>query len=236
MNKDINNATVLNMGLQGLLFLVLWLLVVPSYGLMTDDSDDLCAPFADTPVQASSIEQMLAAADEGMLYRIETKNSRAGFSVLGPVGLVEAEFKHFSGGVALLDKKADKVRTMVALDVGSLESDTILVASMLKSKQFLDAESFPKIVFTGHEVEWITPYRAVLKGELSMHGVTQTVAFYVEVSQPKDNYFAHEEIKITASTTISRVAFGLNALPGAIDDKVNLTMAFNVVRYRVEYL
>jgi len=208
----------------------------PVYAMVADDSADVCAPFKDTDVALSSIAQMLSAADNGMLYRIDQEKSKAGFCVEGPTGLVRANFKRFSGGVALLDNRADHIKTLMAMEVDSLESDTILVAPMLKGGAFLDAKTFPKIVFVGKRVEWINSHKAVLRGELTMHGQTREVAFYIELTAARQKSYAMESISIKASTTISRQQFGLDALVDVVADRVTLCMEFEAVRYRVEYL
>lgn len=219
-----------------IVLLSLFTFIAPAYAMVADDSANVCAPFTDTNVGESSIAQMLSAADNGMLYRINQETSKAGFCVQGPTGLVRANFKRFNGAVALLDNRADNIKTLIAMDVDSLESDTFLVASMLKGDAFLDAETFPKIFFVGKSVEWINSRKAVLKGELTMHGQTREVAFYVELTVPRQKSYAMESISIKASTTISRTQFGLGALVGVVDDKVTLCMEFEAVRYRVEYL
>jgi len=227
MNIVIKNLAIL---------LSVFTLISPVHAMMVDDSTDMCAPFKDTDIGQSSIAQMLSAADRGMLYQIDQASSKAGFCVEGPTGLVRADFKRFNGGVALLDNRADEIKTLMALEVDSLESDTFLVASMLKGDTFLDAETFPKIVFIGKSVEWVNAHKAVLKGELTMHGQTREVAFYVTLTAPRQKSYAMESISIKASTTISRQQFGLGALADVVADRVTLCMQFESVRYRVEYL
>ena len=208
----------------------------PATARLTGNADELCAPFANTPLDQSFIADMLTAAGNGTLFRIEPGSSRMGFCVQGPMGLVRAEFKQFNGGLTFQGADAENARTLVALDVSSLVSDTLFADSMLKSEQFLDAETYPQIYFVGRSVEWINARKAVLKGDLTLHGVTREVAFYVELSEPRQQQYAKEKISIKASTTISRAEFGIQALAPAVDDRVTLCMQVKAVRYLVDAL
>lgn len=216
-------------------FILQLLLVVPLFALTTDNPEEVCSSFKDVELEQSFITNMLSAASNGTFYRINPDSSKAGFCVHGPMGLVRAEFKQFDGAVALPGKRKHGAAALVTLDVGSLESDTIFADSLLKSDSFLDAETYPKITFAGKDVVWINPEKAVIKGSLTMHGVTRDVAFYVEFSSVSDQHYATDMVQIKASTTISRSEFGLDAFD-SVEDKVNLCMQVDAVRYYVDPL
>ena len=59
--------------------------------------EDVCAPFKDGVVDESIVSKMLAAAKDGHLYRIKPSSSKVGFCVDSPIGMVEGEFKDFTG-------------------------------------------------------------------------------------------------------------------------------------------
>ncbi len=216
--------------------LTLFLVLQPAFASVDGNADELCAPFAESQMDQSFIAEMLTAASNGSLFRIEPDSSRMGFCVQGPTGLVRAEFKQFNGGLTFQGADAKKAKTLVALDVSSLVTDTLFADGMLKSAQFLDVETYPQIFFAGHTIEWINPRKAVLKGDLTMHGVTREVAFYVELSSPRQQSYAKEKLSIKASTTISRAEFGMRAFAPAVDDRVTLCMQVEAVRYQVDAL
>ncbi len=222
----------------GLVFSLLLVLALPvqAKGEVSGEVSDLYVSVVDAKIDQSFISSLLAAAGHGRLYQIKPGSSKAAFSVQGPLGRVNAEFKHFKGGVALPDAKAGTASTLIILDVNSLESDSVFADSLLKSKQLLDAKLHPEITFVGNKVEWISSTRVVLKGKLTMHGVTRPVAFYVDFSEPRNVAFLHNIIHIKATTTISRAQFGLNALSPEVDDKVNLTVQAEAERYFIDPL
>jgi polyisoprenoid-binding protein YceI len=205
------------------------LLLVLSTPVVAGD-DNLCKPFEDAQIDKSLINRMLQAADDGHLYRIKQGSSRMGFCVNSPLGVVEAEFKNFKGGLALADSREDG-HALVTIEVDSLDTDSFVIESMLKSESFFDSEVYPEILFVSSGMEWIDEKRAVLKGDLTMHGVTKAVAFYVDLLEAKDGK-GEEMLTVKATTTIQRSEFGMYTLSPVVDDRVSLCMSIDAERYQ----
>lgn len=192
--------------------------------------EEVCAPFKNSSVDDAMLTMMLQAAEDGNLYRIKPGSSKMGFCVNSPLGKVEAEFGEFKGGLALKGTK-EQGTAMVKIDVNSLETDSALIESMLKSESFFDTEQYPDIIFVSTGVEWMSDKNAVLKGELTMHGVTKTVAFYMDFE--KDRSAQNEEIlTVKASTTIQRSEFGMYTLSPMVDDRVTLCMTIDAYKHK----
>ena len=64
--------------------------------------EDVCAPFKDGVVDESIVSKMLAAANDGHLYRIKPSSSKVGFCVDSPIGMIEGEFSDFICGCIFL--------------------------------------------------------------------------------------------------------------------------------------
>ena len=224
MDKFINN--LLPKYLKSVLASMLLVLSTPVVAV----DDNICQPFEDAQVDKSLISQMLRAADDGYLYRIKQGSSRMGFCVNSPLGVVEAEFKNFSGGLALKDTGEDG-HALVTIEVDSLDTDSFVIESMLKSESFFDSEVYPEILFVSSGIEWIGQKRAVLKGNLTMHGVTKEVAFYVDMFEAK-NGGGEDVLTVKATTTIQRSEFGMYTLSPVVDDRVSLCMSIDAERYQ----
>jgi len=175
------------------------------------------------------MELMLQAATDGDLYRIKPGSSKMGFCINSPVGKIEAEFHSFKGGLALNDFMQQGT-SLIHIDVESLETNSGFIESMLKSDSFLDSEQYPGIVFVSTGIEWIKDRQGVLKGNLTMHGVTKAVAFYVEL-QKTETDSGEEALTIKASTTIQRTEFNMHTLVPIVDDRVTLCMSIAAYRY-----
>jgi len=190
----------------------------------------VCAPFKNAQVDQSKLAMMLEAADEGYLYRIKPGSSTMGFCVNSPLGVIKAEFHEFNGGLALKEtKKQGSVMVNIAVD--SLQVDSAIIGAMLKGESFFDSEQFPDIVFVSTGFEWITAQKAVFKGDLTMHGVTKTVAFYVDLSKVK-TVQGEEVITVKATTTIQRSEFNMYTLNPMVDDRVSLCMTIDAYKYK----
>jgi polyisoprenoid-binding protein YceI len=190
--------------------------------------EDLCAPFKNAVVDQSLIAEMLKAAKDGQLYQIKTNSSKMGFCVDSTVGMVTGNFQNFKGGLAL---KGANSQTMVSIDVGSLDSNVSFIEKLLKGDEFFNVKDFPELVFISSGFEWLSDTRAVLKGQLSMRGITKDVAFYVEITEIDGDLGDSNTILVKATTTVQRSEFGMSTLSSMVSDKVNLCMSVEAERY-----
>jgi polyisoprenoid-binding protein YceI len=202
----------------------------PLYADNIGHEDDLCAPFKDARVDESMLATMLKAAKDGHLYRIKPGSSKVGFCINSPLGKVEAEFLNFNGGLALKDTR-NQGTALVSIEVDSLETDSVLIEAMLKGESFFDTEQYPEIIFASTGVEWISETKAVLKGELTMHGITKDVAFYLDMKKLK-NAEGEEILNVKATTSIQRSEFGMYTLSPMVDDRVSLCMSIDAYKYQ----
>ena len=193
---------------------------------------DVCAPFKDGVVDESIVSKMLAAANDGHLYRINPDSSKVGFCVDSPIGLIKGEFKDFTGGLTFLQENASSnEQALVIVNTASLETKGSFIEGMLKGKKFFDVENFPEMLFVSTGFKWVSETEAVLLGELTLHGVTKAVGFHVVlVDQPGDDVQG-QRILVKATTLIHRSEFGLTALSPMVSDSVNLCMSVDAVKY-----
>ena len=191
--------------------------------------DDLCAPFKDADIDQTLIESMLKSAVDGNLYRIKPNSSKMGFCVESSVGVVKGDFQKFKGGLSL---KGDDSQSMVTIDVASLDTNVIFIEQLLKSENFLNVEKHPELIFVSTSFEWMNDNNAVLKGMLTMRGVTRPVAFYVEITEVDGDLGDSDTIMVKATTTVHRAEFGMKSLSTMVDEKVNLCMSIEAEKYR----
>lgn len=211
--------------------------VLLSAGLQCLAADEeLCAPFLHGKVDQSRVEAMRAAAKGGHLYRIQPGTSRVGFCVNSVFARVKAEFKDFQGGLTLWpDHPGEKEQAMVLVKTASLDTGGALIESMLKSERFFDVDNYPEILFVSSEFTWTSETTGILKGNLTLHGVTRPVTFNVTLLPVKnngDNGKAPGEVLVKAGTMIRRSDFGMDTLSRVVDDEVELCMSVEAVRYK----
>lgn len=195
---------------------------------------DLCAPFKNSVIDQALVDNMLHAADSNYLYQIKTNSSKMGFCVQSSIGLVKGEFARFQGGIAL-DHATDQ--TMVSIDLSSLDSNLLFSEALLNSDSFFHTEKYPKLTFVSTETRWLSDTKAIMKGKLTLRGVTKEVSFSVEIVELVDEKIGNvqgvnDNILVKATTTILRSEFGMQALTALVSDKVNLCMSVEAERYK----
>jgi len=196
-------------------------------------SEDLCAPFQDGRVDEAVMSTMLNAAEAGYLYRIQASSSKVGFCVDSKFQRVEGIFRDFQGGIALPPKGGKTVQTVVVIRTDSLDTKGALVENLIRSARFFDVERFPEILFVSTDFKWNSPTRAVLRGNLTLHGITKPVIFNVElVSSGAGKVGKADNVLVKASTTIKRSDFGMDTLSTLVSDTVQLCMSVEAKKYK----
>lgn len=105
------------------------------------------------------------------------------------------------------------------LDLGDAKWNQATLARSL-----LDGERFPKAHFVSSRVEPIDARRAHVIGTLTLRGVSQEITLDVTLNAIKRYPLPpfRRTAGFSASTTLSRRAFGITAWPGVIGDAVQL--------------
>jgi polyisoprenoid-binding protein YceI len=214
------------------LFVLGWVLLsVALQGLAGEE--ELCAPFLHGKVDLSRVEAMRNAAKGGHLYRIQPDTSRVGFCVDSQFSVVKAEFKDFQGGMTLWpDHPGDKEQAMVLVKTASLDTDGSMIEYLLKGQRFFDVENYPEILFVSSDFKWTSDTTGIMKGDLTLHGVTRPVTFKVTLFPVKTGGEKPvEKVLVKAGTIIRRSDFGMDTLSRVVNDNVELCMSVEAVRY-----
>ena len=124
-------------------------------------------------------------------------------------------FERFSGQLEL----GDPVRCALVIDVRSLVAENTVVGDFIRSGRFLDVARFPEARFEATRVEKRGAGAYAFEGNLSLHGVTKSVAFPVTLHQDG------AAVSARADFLLSRRAFGIgkdDVLDKMIDDEVRV--------------
>ncbi len=196
--------------------------------------EEPCDAFMHGKVDISKVESMRAAARNGHLYRIQPGTSRVGFCVNSEFAPVKAEFKDFEGGLTLWQHHpVNKEQAMVLVKTASLDTNGSMIEYLLKSARFFDVQKYPEILFVSTEFTWTSDTTGILKGNLTLHGVTRPVKFDVKLmTDPKEDKKHPGTVLVKAGTTIHRSDFGMDTLSRVVRDDVELCMSVEAVRYR----
>ncbi|MFC7581883.1 YceI family protein [Schaalia naturae] len=135
-------------------------------------------------------------------WTIDHAHSTIGFVVRHAVSKVKGEFTDFTSEVVSTGPDtADVTATVQAV---SFSSRNEMRDNHIKSADFLDAENFPTLDFTGKVAD------GKLSGDLTIHGVTRPIAFDLDsIEVAKDPFGGPDFAGTEATAEISRKDFGL---------------------------
>jgi polyisoprenoid-binding protein YceI len=110
--------------------------------------------------------------------------------------------------------------TLVGGEQPSLEGSTTVASVDVKDEQlgghlqapdFFDAEQFPDIRFRSSELRRLPDNRVVVRGDLTLKGVTQPVELSGTIApEPSVDPFGRERLGLTLETTTDRTQYGIN--------------------------
>ena len=145
------------------------------------------------------------------VYTIDPAHSSAHFSVRHMmISNVKGEFTKLSGTVAFDAANPGASKVDVTIDVASLHTRDDQRDGHLKSADFLDAEKYPLIKFVSASVQSDGHDEYLVKGDLTIHGVTHEVDLHVEGPTPEvKDPWGNIKAGATASAKINRKDFGL---------------------------
>lgn len=132
-------------------------------------------------------------------------------------------FTRWQGEFSYDPDDASANRVDVSIDIGSLDlGDGNWNQTMLGRKWF-DAEHYPQARFVGNRFELVDATHARLHGDLTLKGRTQPVTLEVRINRFGTHpYTLKATAGFSATTTLSRAAFGLDALDGTLADAVEI--------------
>ncbi len=197
-------------------------------------ADEFCTPFLQGKVKQSVLDTMLDAALLGHLYRIQHATSKVGFCIDRKFTHVRGDFKDIEGGIAMGPIVDNNGQVLLTINTNSVSTSSPLIESAIKSKSFLDAAHYPEILFVSTDFEWLIGSTGVLKGNLTLHGVTKPVTFNVELTDINGNKVNNSDmILIKITTAISPADFGMETLALLVGNSVKLCMSVQAKKSNV---
>ncbi|MFK5986055.1 MAG: YceI family protein [Pseudomonadota bacterium] len=171
----------------------------------------------------------LHAAD----YQIDTKGAHASiqFKVkhLGYSWLL-GRFNTFDGNFSYDEKNPSASKVTINIDMASVDSNHAERDKHLRGKDFFEVSKYPKAKFVSTSFEDKENGKAILKGNLTMHGVTKAVSLDVShTGHGKDPWGGYRR-GFTATTKLSLSDFNINFNLGPAAKEVLLSLNVEGIR------
>lgn len=129
-------------------------------------------------------------------------------------------------GTLVLDTDAPANSTIeVTLDINALVTGLPDFDKDLKGPDYFDTAQFPNATFKSTKVEPTGENTANVTGDLTVHGVTESVVLSVTYNKKAFNPALFKTgVGFSATTTLSRKAFGMSKLEPFVGDEINLAI------------
>ncbi|GGJ73946.1 polyisoprenoid-binding protein [Streptomyces camponoticapitis] len=170
-------------------------------------------------------------------YTIDPSHSSIGFTVRhAMVTNVRGTFSKHEGTLSLDGSKPENSSASIDVEIESIDTGAPDRDGHLRSADFFDAETFPKMTFrsTGAEQLGGDDYRII--GELTIKDVTKPLAIDLEFHGKATDPYGNERVGFEGSATISRSDWGLTwnaALESGgvvVSDKVKLVFDISAIK------
>jgi polyisoprenoid-binding protein YceI len=171
-------------------------------------------------VAASLLACGIAAADPTR-FRIQPEASEARFKATSRLMDAEGTFARLAGEVAVDPKDPATAKISVTIEAASIDTGIGMRDKHLRSADFLDVARFPTIKFESQRVE-VTGRKAMVTGQLTLHGVTREIVVPVEVQ------LSAVALVATGELVLNRRDYAINYSSSwnPIGDSVRITFTF----------
>jgi len=166
-------------------------------------------------------------------WAIDPVHSEVGFTARHfAVSKVKGRFDKFEGTfVTGEDPLASTVTASVDLD--SINTGQEQRDAHIRSADFFEVEKYPEMTFVSTAIK-AAEEGFILEGDLTLKGITKTVAFNLEVNGIGPDAYGGTRIGFSAETQIGRSQFGVNfngpipGVPGGVAVSENVTINLEV--------
>lgn len=181
-------------------------------------------------VIAGSLAALPAAAAD---YMIDTKGAHASINFkikhLGYSWLT-GRFDKFSGMFSFDENAPDKASISVEIDTNSVNSNHAERDKHIRSADFLDVAKFPTASFKSTAVKPSADGKAVVEGELTLHGVTKPVTIEAEyIGGGKDPWGGFRQ-GFSGTTSFALADFGITKNLGPASKVIQLELHVEGIR------
>jgi len=144
-------------------------------------------------------------------YSIDPSHSRMGFTVrhLG-FSKVRGAFEQFEGSVQLNPADLSTLVTEGSVQTASITTNEPKRDEHLRSADFFEAETHPTLSFKSTGVTNVSGNSFTLTGDLTMRGVTRSVAFAGEYLGEGGDPWGGTRVAFEATAKVNRKDWGLN--------------------------
>lgn len=152
------------------------------------------------------------------------------------VAKVHGRFGAWSGSLRFDEENPANASVEVQIDAASIDTKEETRDKHLRSADFLDVESHPKLLFKSTKIEKQDASRYRVHGDLTVRGHSEPVVLEVEYQGQVKDPWGNQRVVFSARSSVDRKKYGLNwnqALEAGgvlVGDKVEIDIEVQAVR------
>ncbi|RKR45149.1 YceI family protein [Paraburkholderia sp. BL17N1] len=140
-------------------------------------------------------------------------------------------FRRFDAHLAFDDQRIEASSVSFEIDAASIGTAFDMRDEHLRGADWLDAQTHPKIIFGSRAVRRAEERQYVIDGDLTIRGITLPATFDASlIDRAVNPWTLGPVVAFEATASISRSAYGMDAIPHALADNVRLKIAAEVTR------
>jgi len=143
-------------------------------------------------------------------WKIDKVHSKVRFSVAHMViSEVEGDFTNFSGIITNTKSDFSDAQFSFKVDLTSVDTDNTRRDADLKSPNFFDVEKYPDMTFKSTSLIKKDDKNFILKGNLTLHGVTKPVSFNMQFNGVIKDPWGNTRSAFKVTGNLNRFDYGL---------------------------
>lgn len=178
------------------------------------------AVLAPSMAQAADYKVDVAGAHASVQFKIQ----HLGYSWLW------GRFNTFDGNFSYDAAAPNKSKINIVIDTASLDSNHAERDKHLRSDDFLDVKKFPKATFVSQNIKFSDDNNAVVTGEFTLKGVTQSISFpVIKIGEGKDPWGGYRA-GFSGETRLKLTDYNITTDLGPASAYVDMTLNIEGVR------
>jgi polyisoprenoid-binding protein YceI len=190
-----------------------------------------------TETNTSPVVATIGAPDITGDYVLDVAHSRLGFVARhAMVTKVRGAFNAFEGTAHLDANDSSKSHASISIDVVSVDTRQPQRDEHLRTNDFFDAATFPKITFVSTAVAKVDDETFRMTGDLTIKDVTKSVSIDFAYNGSATDPYGNQRVGFDGSTVINRKDYGVNfnaALETGgvmVSDKITLEFEVSAIK------
>ena len=129
------------------------------------------------------------------------------------ISKVKGRFKDFTINMLspINDSEENFLNSKVNIEivVNSITTDNTDRDEHLKSKDFLNGDAYPRIVYNGEFIKQLNKTTYIMRGDMHIHGIIKTLQFKVKYNGMGENMYGKKIAGFTIKGTVNKKDFGI---------------------------